>query len=115
MSVSDRIKQLRIEAGMTQEELADKLGLKKSAIAKYENGRVENIKRTTMAKMCDIFDVSPSYIMDLSDAPKTEDKSMHFLSDFELQLILNYRKADYVDKEIVNRTLHLDAAIEKRA
>lgn len=101
---------------MTQEELADKLGLKKSAIAKYENGRVENIKRTTLAKMCDIFDVSPAYIMDLSDAPKTPDKGMLFLSDFEMQLISNYRKADYIEKEIVNRTLHLEDNIsEKRA
>ena len=55
MSVSNKIKELRISSGMTQEELAERLGLKKSAIAKYENGRVENIKRTTLLKMSEIF------------------------------------------------------------
>ena len=46
--MAKRIKERRIKYGLTQEELAEKLGLKKSAIAKYENGRVENIKRTTI-------------------------------------------------------------------
>ena len=39
MKMGDRIRQMRIDAGMTQEELAEKLGLQKSAIAKYENGK----------------------------------------------------------------------------
>ena len=46
MCMAQRIKQRRISMGYTQDELASKLGLQKSAIAKYENGRVENIKRS---------------------------------------------------------------------
>lgn len=63
MCMADRIKEKRIQAGLTQEELAEKLGLKKSAIAKYENGRVENIKRSIIQKMSDILDCTPSYLM----------------------------------------------------
>lgn len=114
MSVSNKIKELRIRSGMTQEELAEKLGLKKSAIAKYENGRVENIKRTTLLKMSEIFNVSPAYIMDLQDYSNS--KEVNFvLSDIEKQIIANYRKADYVDKEIVHRALGVEIAKEKRA
>lgn len=51
-----RIKKCRLENNLTQEELAEKLGLKKSAVAKYENGRVENIKRSTIEEMARIFD-----------------------------------------------------------
>ena len=40
-----------------------RLGLQKSAIAKYENGRVENIKRTVIQKMADVLECSPSYLM----------------------------------------------------
>ena len=47
----------------TQEELAQKLGLQKSAIAKYENGRVENIKRSIIAQMAEILECSPAYLM----------------------------------------------------
>lgn len=65
--MAKRIKECRTQQGLTQEELADKLGLKKSAIAKYENGRVENIKRTTIEQMADIFECSPSYLMGWSN------------------------------------------------
>ena len=65
MKMGDRIRQMRIDAGMTQEELAEKLGLQKSAIAKYENGRVENIKRSTIQKMAELFDRTPSYNLSL--------------------------------------------------
>ena len=58
-----RIKALRKQKNLSQEQLADLLGLQKSAIAKYENGRVINIKRSTIAKMAKIFNCSPSYIM----------------------------------------------------
>lgn len=63
MSMAERIKELRIAAGLTQEELGEKVGLQKSAIAKYENGRVENIKRSTIQAMADLFGVKPSYVL----------------------------------------------------
>lgn len=74
MSMAERIKELRLAAGLTQEELGEKLGLQKSAIAKYENGRVENIKRSTIQAMADLFGVRPSYILgfdDEEDEPNT--------------------------------------------
>ncbi|CEO32943.1 helix-turn-helix domain-containing protein [Paraclostridium sordellii] len=63
MEMGELIKNLRIEKGLTQEELGNLLGLKKAAINKYENGRVENIKRSIIQKMAEIFDVSPAYLM----------------------------------------------------
>lgn len=54
--------------GYTQTELGEKLGLQASAIAKYENGRVENIKRSTIADMAEVLGCSPSYLMGWSDS-----------------------------------------------
>ena len=67
MKMNERIKALRDEYGMTQEELGKKLDVKKSAIAKYESGRVENIKRSTIVKMAKIFDCDPCYILGYTD------------------------------------------------
>lgn len=65
--MGERIKRLRQLKGVTQEELAKIVGLQRGAIAKYENGIVENMKQTTVKKMADYFGVKPSYLMCLDD------------------------------------------------
>ena len=67
MDMNQRIRERRLALNMTQEELAHKLGMQKSAIAKYESGRVENIKRSTLAKMADLLECSPAYLMGWDD------------------------------------------------
>nr|WP_296458536.1 helix-turn-helix transcriptional regulator [uncultured Acetatifactor sp.] len=68
MEMAERIKERRKAMGYTQTELGEKLGLQASAIAKYENGRVENIKRSTIADMAEVLGCSPSYLMGWSDS-----------------------------------------------
>lgn len=63
MTVGERIKLLRTSSNMTQEELGEKLGVKKAAIQKYESGSIINLKMDTIELLSQIFDVSPSYIM----------------------------------------------------
>lgn len=63
MGMAEIIKERRLAMGYTQEELAQKLGLQKSAIAKYENGRVENIKRSVIGEMAKVLECSPAYLM----------------------------------------------------
>ena len=74
MEVGKRIRALRTARGLTQEELWKLLGVKKAAVQKYENGSVENLKRATVLKLSEIFDVSPSYLMgfDEIDTAKAE-------------------------------------------
>lgn len=64
----ERLKALRIQFGMTQKEVADKIGVKSQAIHKYETGVVVNLKRSTIEKLAQIFDVSPLYIMGLENS-----------------------------------------------
>ena len=72
MDMGERIKYLRNLKGWTQEELGAKVGMQKSAIAKYEKGNVENMKRSIIKKMSELFEVSPSYLMALDDLDKME-------------------------------------------
>lgn len=65
--MGDIIKSLRIQKGMTQEELGKVIGVQKSAIRKYESGMVENIKRTSIKKMAQLFGVSPTYLMGMEE------------------------------------------------
>ncbi|MBQ3476997.1 MAG: helix-turn-helix transcriptional regulator [Clostridia bacterium] len=63
MTMGERIRILREQSGLTMEQLGERIGVQKSAIKKYENGTVENIKRSTIKTMASIFGVSPSYLM----------------------------------------------------
>ena len=67
MNTGDIIKKLRKEHKLTQEDLGAIIGVQKSAIAKYENGRVENLKRSTIEKLANYFNVSPSYILGIQE------------------------------------------------
>lgn len=70
MCMGERIKELRLKAGLTQEELGKKIGVQKAAIQKYESGAVKNLKRTTIQILADIFNVTPSYLIGLDENPK---------------------------------------------
>lgn len=63
MEIGDKIREARIAKGMTQAELGRILGVQKSAVAKYENGRVVNIKRSTLKKISDILGMRPSELI----------------------------------------------------
>ena len=62
-----RIKKLRKEKGLTQEQLGNLLGVKKSAISKYENNRVENLKKETIQKLSEIFEVPATYFLGIDE------------------------------------------------
>lgn len=106
MCMAERIKNRRLLMGFTQEELANRLGLQKSAIAKYENGRVENIKRSIIGKMADVLDCSPSYLMGWDDS---HDSSSMLLTDkTEKAIVTEYRRADDITQAMVLRALDID-------
>jgi transcriptional regulator with XRE-family HTH domain len=72
LDIGLKIKTARLAKGMTQEELGDILGVQKSAVAKYENGRIVNIKRSTLKKISDVLDIPPFELVFNEEKP-TED------------------------------------------
>lgn len=52
-TIGERIKNRRLELGLTQEELGTKIGVQRAAINKYEKGLVQNIKRSTQQQLAD--------------------------------------------------------------
>lgn len=69
-SPGQRIKELRLLSGMSQEELGKRVGVQRAAINKYEKGTVENIPIKTIEQMALIFDVSPNYIVGWDELSK---------------------------------------------
>ncbi len=63
------IKEARLDKGYTQEELASKVGVQKSAIAKWENGRVSEIKRSNLKALAVALELNPNTLL----SPSAED------------------------------------------
>ena len=60
--VSNSIKKLREEKGMTQEELAEKLNVTRQAVSNWETGRTQpDIE--TLTRLAEVFDVSVERII----------------------------------------------------
>lgn len=63
MTVGDRIKKIREEKKITQEELAKYISSTKQTIYKYENGIITNIPSDKIEKIAEFLEVTPSYLM----------------------------------------------------
>lgn len=105
-NTSKRIKELRLEHKMTMESLAEKIGVSKSTIAKWENGYVENMRQDNIMKLSMIFNVSAVYIMGY-DAPKDEPKEVPVeeLTDKERHFIDLYSQLKDSEKDVVDKLL----------
>jgi len=67
----DRLRKRRLELGMTQKELGEKLGLTDASITQYEKGKREP-KRSILCKMANILEVDIDYFF--SSIPKVARK-----------------------------------------
>lgn len=100
MNIGDRVKQLREQKGMTQQELATRLGYRsKSSVTHIENGR--DIPRSMVVSLADILDTTPAYLMgwegqknnvpdNIRDVVKSK---IDELSDQQLDRLLGYLEA----------------------
>lgn len=59
----DILKERRLIKKLTQEELGEKVGLKKAAIYKYENGINNNPSRDLISKLAKALEIDPAYLM----------------------------------------------------
>lgn len=62
-TLGDRIRHLRGVKGLSQQELADKLGVTKGAVSQWEVGRSANIKLVTALKLCETLGASLDYLV----------------------------------------------------
>lgn len=68
MSMGIRLKSIRTMSGLTQNDLAKRVGVQRSAIQKYESGKVDNVPVKTLEALADALDVSPQDLMGWSDS-----------------------------------------------
>ncbi len=64
-SVAMRLKLLRTEEGLTQNEVAEKLGVTQQTYSKYEKG-TSNVDSVVLTKICNLYGVTSDYVLGIS-------------------------------------------------
>jgi transcriptional regulator with XRE-family HTH domain len=72
VTTGEKIKQLRKELGLTQEELGQMIGVQKAAINKYETGLVVNLKKSTISALAKALHVSPVELLSPGKPPDNQ-------------------------------------------
>ena len=65
--IIERIKKRRLELGMSYQELADKTGLSKSTLQRYETGGISNIPLSKLNILAKALKISPLYIIGIEN------------------------------------------------
>lgn len=97
----ERIARLRELMNIGQSELAERIGVSKQTLYKYENGIVSNVPSDKIEAMAKIFGVTPAYLMGWEESPtpqQTPVPNPDQLSSDEKTLVTNYRILDSTDR-----------------
>lgn len=100
MAFNNRLKEARINAGLTQEQLGDKLGMGKSTIAGYEKGN-RDPNMMTVQKIMNILKVDANFLWQ----DEMEASLELVVSSNEWHLIKKYRTLDDHGKTLIETVL----------
>lgn len=60
--MAQRVKETRKSKGLSQQQLADAIGVTKGAVSQWENGSTANIKLDLFFRLADTLDVDPRWL-----------------------------------------------------
>ena len=67
MTIGERIKQRRIELGLSVDEVAEKLGKNRATVYRYESNEIENLPVGTLEPLAKILETTPAQLMGWDD------------------------------------------------
>ena len=89
LTIQERLKDLRVERGLTLEQLSAETGISKSALGKYEADDFKDISPFSMVELAKFYGVSTDYLLGLTEQknhPNTELDALH-LSDDAIEVL----------------------------
>ena len=121
MKTGDRVKQRRIQLGISVDELASKLGKNRATVYRYENNDIENLPISILPKLAEALGTTPAYLMGWTSNPNvsslkgniTPISAIKCDTDDEKKLLLSYRTLSAPSKKKVLSYCNGLADIEK--
>ena len=98
--ISKNLLYYRKKAGLTQKQLADKIGVKNTAVSNWESGN-NSIDIDTLCLVCEVFGIT------LNDIYGGYSEKLTVLSADEMNLIATYRDISDQGKQYLLQTLNM--------
>lgn len=90
---NDRIKQLRDARNWTQDDLAERAGVHKNTIQRYENATIKNPDLDLLIRIAEVLDTTLDYLAGIANDPNPQMVEVD-LTDEERNLIFAIRRRD---------------------
>lgn len=99
------LKLLRQEYGISQQRLAEAIGVSQPSINKYENHNIEP-EIELLKRMADYFNTSIDFIVGHTNIRrKIEHTDVFHLNQFETEVITRFRSLDEEEKKCIDMTI----------
>ena len=96
MKMNEKIKSLRLQKGLTLEQVGDYVGVGKATVLKWESGIIQNMRRDKIAKLAEILGTNPDYLIGWE--PVQDEWTRKFCQSVDEEMISNScAEADYAD------------------
>lgn len=86
MDFKDKIKNRRLELGLTLEDIAKLVGVTAPTIQRYESGEIKNVGKNKIKALADALNLSPSYLMDWDEVPEVK-RSFEYFMEMQMNLL----------------------------
>ena len=63
MTIKDKIRERRLELGLTLEEVASAVGVAKSTVKKWESGQIASMRQSKIVALAKVLRVEPTYLI----------------------------------------------------
>ena len=101
------LKELRLNKGISQQQLADVIGVSQQSINKYENHKIEP-EISVLCSMASYFETSIDYLVGNTDiSRKIEITDKYNLNEAEKRCIDSFRLLNKEKKECIIKTMEL--------
>jgi transcriptional regulator with XRE-family HTH domain len=112
ISIGKRIKALRESLNISQIELAERIGVSKQNLYKYENGIITNIPSDKIEAIAKALDTTPAHLMGWDDTPPTAEdtivkllKAQYKLNEQDVKFVMDYIKLAPAEREAIRTAI----------
>ncbi|MBQ3529566.1 MAG: helix-turn-helix domain-containing protein [Oscillospiraceae bacterium] len=111
MEIKDILKHRRIELELTQLDVATAVGVSEATVSRWESGDIANMRRSRIAALARVLQISPSVIMGWNEDTSTQNTNSpsrpyeagarDILDEIDIGFYQGFKELDEADKEVL--------------